>query len=66
MKNREYNWLLSHPEIEDKYGGEYIAIINEKVVARGKDFMKVIKKAEKIGKEPFIYKVPPVDKLVVV
>ncbi len=66
MLNKEYRWLLSHPELEIEYTGEYIGIVEDAIVAHGKDFKEVLKKSEKTGKEPFIYKVPPVDKLVVV
>ncbi|MFQ5864872.1 MAG: DUF5678 domain-containing protein [bacterium] len=66
MTNKEYNWLLSHPEVETQYGGEYIGIVGDSLVAHGKDLKEVLKKAEETGKEPFIYKVPHADKLVVV
>ena len=66
MENKEYKWLLSHPEVEIEYSGKYIGIVEDSLVAHGKDFKEVLKKAEETGKEPFIYKVPPVDKLVVV
>ena len=66
MSNREFNWLLSHPEIEEKYVGEYIAIVRDRIVARGKNFKEVLEKAEKVDREPFIHKVPPPDKELVV
>ena len=66
MSHKENNWLLSHPEIETDYPGEYIAIVDETVVAHGKNFKEVLKKAEKEGKEPHIHKVPPIDKELVV
>ena len=50
MLPKEYDWLLSHPEIETEYPGEYIAIVGEEVVAHGKDFRKVLEEAEKAGK----------------
>ncbi|MFH1561799.1 MAG: DUF5678 domain-containing protein [Nitrospirota bacterium] len=66
MLPKEYNWWLSHPEIEDKYSGEYIAIGKKGIVAHGKDFKQVLQEAEKHGDEPFIHKVPPFDKELVV
>lgn len=66
MNNREFNWLLSHPEIEERYVGEYIAIVGDRIVAHGKDFKKVLEEAEKGDREPFIHKVPPLDKELVV
>jgi hypothetical protein len=66
MANKELNWLLSHPEIESKYAGEYIAIAKDAVVAHGKDFKEVLDEAEKTNKECFIHKVPPLDRELVV
>ena len=66
MLPKEYNWLLMNPEIETKYAGEYIAIVGESIAAHGKDFKKVLREAEKHGKEPFIHKVPSSDKEMVV
>ena len=36
------------------------------VVAHGKDFKKVLNEAERYGKEPFIHKVLPLDKDLIV
>ncbi len=66
MRNREFDWLLSHPEIEERYVGEYIAIVGDRIVAHGKDFKKVLEQAEEAGEEPVIHKVSPVDKELVV
>jgi len=67
MSDREFNWLLAHPEETQKYSGEYIAIVGESIVAHGKDFKAVLAVAEsQTGQEPFIYKVPPADREVVV
>lgn len=65
MLSKEHEWLVSHPEVETKYIGEYIAIVGESVVSHGKDFRDVLKEAKKIG-EPWIYKVPSSDKEMVV
>lgn len=64
-QNKEYDWLLAHPEIELQYAGQYIAIVGESVVAHGEDFAAVLEKAEKYG-EPFIHKVPRADRDLVV
>jgi len=66
MLPKEYDWLLSHPEIEIEYAGEYVAIAGESIVAHGKDFRQVLEEAEKNGKEAFIHKVPSSDKDLVV
>ena len=66
MLPREFIWFLKHPEIGVKYAGEYIAIMEEAIVAHGKDFKKVLNEAERYGKEPFIHKVLPLDKDLIV
>ncbi|MBI2358803.1 MAG: hypothetical protein HYV04_07830 [Deltaproteobacteria bacterium] len=67
MYTPEFNWLIAHPEEAEKYPGEYIAIVGESIVAHGKDFKAVLVAAEsQTGKEPFIYKVPPADREIVV
>lgn len=62
MPKKEYTWFLEHPEIEEKYAGEYIAIVDDTVVAHGKDFKQVLEEAKKHGKEPLFHKVPAADK----
>jgi len=67
MLEKEFNWLITHPEEEQKYPGEYIAIVGEEVVAHGKNLKLVIEEAERItGKEPLIHKVPLPDRELVV
>jgi len=48
MREKEYINFATYPEIFSKYKGEYVAIINEKIVEHGQDIMEVSKKAEKI------------------
>lgn len=66
MLPKEYEWLLSHPEVETEHAGEFIAILGESIVAHGRNLREVLKEAEKNGKKPFIRKVPPLDKDLVV
>ena len=66
MVPKELDWLLSHPETEERYAGEYIGIVGDKIVAHGKDFRKVLAEAEQAGKAPYIHKVLPPDKDLVV
>lgn len=67
MSGTEFNWLIAHPEEAQRYPGEYIAIVGESIVAHGKDFKAVLAAAEsQTGQEPFIYKVPPADREIVV
>ncbi len=62
MLNEEYNWLIEHPEIEEQYAGEYIAIVDDRIVAHGKAFKEVLAEAKKHGEEPLFHKVPVADK----
>ena len=58
VSKKEYNWFLNHIEIEDQYAGEYIAIVDDGVVAHGKDFNAVREEAKKHGEDPLLHKVP--------
>ncbi len=67
MDETEFNWLITHPDEVQKYAGEYIAIVGDAIVAHGKDFKAVLATAEnQTNQEPFIHKVPPADREVVV
>ena len=66
MSEKEFEWFIAHPEEAQKYAGEYIAIVDEAIVAHGKDFQAVLLTAERqTGQEPFMYKVPLADREVV-
>ena len=58
INTKEYNWFLDHIEIEDQYAGEYIAIVDDGVVAHGKNFNAVREEAKKHGEDPLLHKVP--------
>ena len=58
---REYGWFLEHPEIEEAYAGEYIAIMDDCVVAHGRD-LKEVREAKKHRAEPLFCKVPVADR----
>ena len=61
----EYNWLVDHPEETAKYAGEYIAIVGEKIVAHGSDFLEVSKEAKKVAPRPLFHKVPTDEVMVI-
>ena len=61
----EYNWLVDHPEETAKYAGEHIAIVGEKIVAHGSDFLKVVKEAKGISPRPLFHKVPTDEVMVI-
>lgn len=48
----------------DKYRGEWLAWVGNKIVAHGKDFNAVVDEARKIDKDPIFDKVPEKDILV--
>lgn len=55
---KEHNWFCRQADIEEKYRGEYIAIVGEKIVAHGKHLKEVMQKAKRHSPNPLIYKVP--------
>ena len=55
---KEFKWLSSHPEERLNYLGEYIAVVGTKIIAHGKDPVKVLEKAKKYSPDPFLAKVP--------
>lgn len=48
----------SYPRDEDKYLGEYIAVVRDKIIAHGKNLKKVFEQARKVAEEPLLVKVP--------
>lgn len=65
MKGIESFWLSEHPEIQEKYRGEYIAVSGKKVIAHGKHLREVMKRAKKTDPDPLICKVPTQEILIV-
>lgn len=51
-------WSLTHPLNFNKYKGEYIALVNDRIIAHGRKFETVEKKAKKFDKEPVFVKIP--------
>ena len=39
-------WLADHPEIEQRYAGEWILVENQRIIAHDTDLAKVLKIAE--------------------
>jgi len=65
MKDLESSWLAQHPDIQEKYRGEYIAVSEQQVIAHGKDLRAVLEQAHKFDPDPLISKVPSQEILVV-
>ena len=58
MRKLEKKDLGIYPRDEDKFAGEYIAVVKNRIIAHGKQIKKVIEQAKKIAKEPLLAKVP--------
>jgi hypothetical protein len=42
MGNTELEWLIHHPEVEEQFAGEYLAIHLDQIIAHGKDLHEVL------------------------
>jgi hypothetical protein len=56
MKNKKS--FGAYPRDEDKFAGEYIAIVKGKIVAHGRQPKIVIAEGKKFTREPLLTKVP--------
>ena len=64
--SKEFHWISKHPEEKAKHKGEYIAIEGERIVAYGKDALRVLTQAKRTSRgDPLLVKVPEHDILVV-
>lgn len=61
MKNLSHEawWLAEHPEEISKYMGEWIAIVDEEVIAHGRDLEELHKKVKKLKTRPLFHYVIP-------
>lgn len=58
-RERELRFLAAHPDLEQRFPGEWIAVDGEAVVANGDDLAGVLQRAEDAGHpDPFILSVP--------
>jgi len=55
---RKERSLGIYPRDEEKFTGEYIAVVKGKIISHGTDLNKVIASAKKITKKPLLVKVP--------
>ncbi|MBI5400081.1 hypothetical protein HZB07_05690 [Candidatus Saganbacteria bacterium] len=60
MKKKKKKYFGLYPRDEDKFAGEYLAVISNRILAHGKQLKKVIETAQKLAKEPLLIKVPTV------
>ncbi len=65
MRVRDRNAEIGLPSarVLAKHAGEWVAIVNRKIVASGKDYREVVTEAEQVskGKEPSLLHVPSND-----
>lgn len=61
VPTEEYSWLIKHPEIEEKYTGEWIAVHGKKVVAHGFELEKVLDQVADVVPPPHITYVEEVN-----
>lgn len=63
MRVRDRNAELGMPpgRVLARHAGEWVAVVNRKVVASGKEYRQVVTDAERVakGKEPSLLHVPP-------
>jgi len=58
ISRKKQSFLGRYPRDEDKFEGEYIAVVKGKIVAHGNDPEKVFKKAKRISTKPLFAAVP--------
>jgi len=56
MKDKKF--LGDYPHDEDKFAGEYIAVVRGKIVTHGSNPERVFEAAKKISRKPLFTKVP--------
>lgn len=58
----DYVWLVEHPEVLERYVGQWIAVKDGRVIASGKEFGRVASEAKKVASDPLFQRVPePAD-----
>jgi hypothetical protein len=62
IKSRELQWISKNPEKLSMYGGKWIALIDNRLIASGDSLSSVRKEAKKkTREEPLVFKVPRKD-----
>jgi len=60
----DLEWLCKHPEISEQYRGQYIAIVDEKVVAFGENLEEVSNLADTFDPDALISWIPEEEILI--
>jgi hypothetical protein len=59
MSRQDFDWLNAHhPQLQRKYGGQYVAVVDQHIVASGKDARSV---AARYSARPHLAKIPRED-----
>jgi hypothetical protein len=60
MRDKDHNWIIEHEkELEEKYSGKYVTIIDEKIVAIERTSLEADRKGrERSNKIPLVTYVP--------
>lgn len=60
MRDKDHEWIIEHEkELEEKYSGKYVAVIDEKIVAVERTSLEADRKGrEKTKKIPLVTYVP--------
>ena len=61
---QDLEWLCKQPEISQQHRGQYIAVVDEKVVAFGESLEAVLNLAEKYDRNPLISLIPEEETLI--
>jgi hypothetical protein len=57
VSKASYSYLLQHPKELNKYRGQWLALMDDKIIAHGKNFAEVIEQAKKITPNPVMHQV---------
>ena len=54
MRREEHRWLFDHLDIVRQFTGEWIAVLDDEIIAHGKDFQNVMDEGRKIHPNPLL------------
>jgi hypothetical protein len=54
IPTQDYSWIVEHPEIEEQYVGEWIAIQDKKVIAHSRNLQEVLHETSSLEPPPHI------------
>ena len=58
-KPKDTKWFSKERmKISSRYSGQWVAIKDHKIISNGKDIKTVIRRAERLVKDPLLFKIP--------